>query len=157
MLLQFDATVIFIAISFIIFAFIMQALFYGPIAKIRKDRQAYIDNKNKAAAADLQQAEDLKSQHEAEIANARLIASKQVANSTNEANKEKNISLQETSIEISQKINAAKEEINKDKANVKSSLKSDVIALANMITTKILGEDVPGTGFSNEIIDNILK
>lgn len=157
MLLQFDATSIFIAISFLIFMFVMQILFYGPMTQIRKERQNYIDSKNKTASDLKQEVEKLQSEHESKILSARLSASKEVSTITNQTSLEKNEALAQENLKIAQKINEAREKINNDKAETKTALKSDVLALAHMISKKVLGEDIPISGVSNEMIDNILK
>ena len=41
--MEFDATFIFAAVSFIVFVFIMNKIFYAPVLKIMKERQIYVE------------------------------------------------------------------------------------------------------------------
>lgn len=157
MLLQFDGTFILIAISFVFFMLLMQAVFYGPMTKVRQERQSYIDGKNQAASASLEESESLKNKHESTVTKARIAASKEISNSTLEANKEKSDALDNITQEVNKKINTAREELEKDKAKAKSVLQSDVLSLAQMISGKVLGHDIPISDITDDKFDNILN
>lgn len=157
MLLQFDGTFILIVISFVIFMFAMQAVFYGPMMKVRQERQAYIDNKKQSADNSLEEADMLKKRHESKIKDARITASQEVLKSTNQASKEKSQALEKVNADISVKISQSRDKIDKEKYEAKNALKSEVTSLAHLISTRVLGEDIPMVGDSTHLIDNILN
>ena len=53
--MEFDATFLIAAISFIVFVFIMNKIFYAPVLKIMRERQVYIENNYDSAKQNKQE------------------------------------------------------------------------------------------------------
>ena len=62
-MLEFDATAIVIAISFIVFMLIMNAIFYKPLLKLQDEREDYIENNKQQAQNYQNEAQGLLSEH----------------------------------------------------------------------------------------------
>jgi F-type H+-transporting ATPase subunit b len=153
MLLQFDGTLIVIAVSFIIFMFVMQKIFYAPISEVREERDNYINQNVSVAQNTRQEAEDLVSDYNSKIANAKIKASQTVSDRAYSANREKARVLLVNSKEADKKVVSAINEIQNDKNNATNNLRNNVLALAHSISTKILGEEIPISGITQEMID----
>jgi F-type H+-transporting ATPase subunit b len=153
MLLQLDGTLILMAISFIIFMVIMQKIFYAPMTEVRKERDNYIeDTRNKARRA-REQAALMQAEYDSKISQAKTTASGIVSKSTSTADNEKKAILEQKNQKLNEQINLAKKNILKDKNAAQEALKLQVSSLAQSISTKILGEEIPITGISEEIIN----
>ena len=142
-MLEIDGTLLVIFISFIVFMFIMQKIFYAPMSEVRQERKNYIDtNKDMAVSAKIE-SETLIKEYDNKITQARIKSNNLVLGSTNEANKEKSGILEEHSKKVVAERDAEREAIARDKANAKESLKPEILSLANFISSKVLGEDIP--------------
>lgn len=153
MLLQIDGTSIVIAVSFIVFVIIMQKIFYAPITEVRQERSDYISNNNKIAGQKIEESEQLIKDYETKIAQTKIQSAKLVSQLTDEANQKKLSRLAEKSQQVNAQLNAKREELEKEKNNAVEALKPQIINLASFISSKILGEEIPVSGISREIID----
>lgn len=157
MLLQLDGTFLIIAISFIIFAFIMNRIFYSPVSNISKDREDYIGSNVDNAKAARTQAAVLLKEYEQKLLDARKQAGSIVSSSTAEANLKKAETVQSAVKQSNETIKQAKEVINNESDAVKPALKSEVISLAQMISSSVLGEERAISGVSSEMIDKFFE
>jgi len=153
MLLQLDGTLILMAVSFIIFMVIMQKIFYSPMTEIRKERDNYIDETRSKARHTKEQAAILESEYESKINHAKVTANNIVFKSTSASNDEKKAILDHKTWKVNEQIKLAKENILKDKNTAQESLKLQVSSLAQSISTKILGEEIPISGITEEMIN----
>ncbi len=140
--MEFDATFLIAAISFIVFVFIMNAVFYEPVLKIMQKRNSFVeDNFNSA--------KQLKEEtHKQELYHAeKLEISRNEARTVldNEMQRMKS----EKSKIISEYKNTLYENASKEKADLKKSaleaqeiLKENVVDIAKNISNILLGEDV---------------
>lgn len=156
-MLQIDGTIIVLAISFIIFMFVMQQIFYSPMDKVRQERNKYIE-KNKELA---QKAEDdslkLVKQRDEKIHIARKQASNEVLTEKDSAKQLSAKTIKENNIKAQEKLESSKNVIAKDKEVAKEELKKEVINLAHQISSKVLGKEVPMSGISNELVEKALN
>jgi len=157
MLLQLDGTLILMAISFLIFMFIMYAIFYAPMMEVRKERDNYINDTRNKARQVKEQAVKLEADYKNKISDARTGANNIVTNSTSAASKEKTAKLEQKKQELNAKINLDRENILKDRKNAQEVLKQQVSSIAQNISTKILGEEIPVSGISPEVIDKYMN
>jgi F-type H+-transporting ATPase subunit b len=156
MLLEIDGTAIILAISFIVFAFIMQKVFYSPITAVRKERTNYIRNNNDAAGLSETEAQNTLIEHESTIMQAKKNAAETVSASTGKANERKTTILAIAHKKAKDRFEASKEELYAEKKTAKAQLKSEILTLAHAISSKVLGKDVPISGVNSQIIDDIL-
>lgn len=156
MLLQIDGTLLVIAVSFIIFTIIMQAVFYGPVLKVKQDRANYVKDNLAVAESTVQEADALKKEHDSKIQLARVEASKNIANEAVKANANKAQAVNVVNEEVSQNLEKAKEQIAREKSDARQSLKSQVLMLASSISTRILGEEIPISGITPEMVNEII-
>lgn len=157
MLLQIDGTLIVMAISFIIFMFVMQKIFYSPMTRVRKERDKYIDDTHNKARQIKEQAVTLEAEYEKQIAQAKSVASGSVSKAITSANAEKASLLEEQNKKVNEQISLAKDSIQKEKYEAQEVLKQHVASLAQSISTKILGEEIPISGITPEIVNKYMN
>lgn len=156
MLLQLDGTLIVLIISFIIFMFIMQKIFYAPVRELKEERKHYIEN-NKAMAEQIKrEAEVILKDYNSKIISTKLKANKIALNSTLQANNTKSAILQKKLEQVNSRINSYKQYIDHDKNEAKEALKTQVASLAQSISAKILDEEVAISGITSEVIDKAM-
>ena len=142
-MLEIDGTLLVIFISFMVFMFIMQKIFYAPISEVRKARQNYIDTNKEMAASAKTESETVIKEYNDKITQARINANNVVSTLTTKANKEKTDILEEHSKKIAEETKFSREGIEKDKIETKEALKPQILSLAHFISSKILGEEIP--------------
>lgn len=143
MLLEFDGTFIVIGVSFIIFMLIMQKIYYGPMFKIKKQRQNYIGENEKHAHIMSQAAKRFIQTHSAEIKETKGLAKQVVSEAVQEANKAKQKTIKDVNEKALESLSETKKEIEQSKEEAKASMDKEVLNLAQVISTKILGEEIP--------------
>lgn len=138
MLLQIDGTFIVIGVSFIVFMLIMQVIFYGPMFKIKKQRQDYIEENEHQTANMNKSAEKLLQKQEEELKQARTASKDVISKVVEDANAAKNTAVKDASKKASESLEKAKEQVLQKKQDAKESLSKEVFALAEDIVGKVL-------------------
>ena len=127
-MLEFDATAIVIAISFIVFMLIMNAIFYKPLLKLQDEREDYIANN---------------SEHDEIIKQTKKQAKDIISDVLEKAKNEKGEKVAEANQQASERIRSFHDEMAVAKTQLKDSLSNDMHEIARQISSKILGEEVP--------------
>ncbi|MCR5261332.1 MAG: hypothetical protein K6C94_05785 [Candidatus Gastranaerophilales bacterium] len=138
-MLELDGTLIVAMISFIVFAFIMNAVFYQPIMKIMDERQAFLAQ-NEATANNAQnESITISEQKQKELADARTAATKDVSANSEQFKKEQKAEIEKFSKE--QKIITENEKIKlvQEAEQAKTEISAGVDDIANIISSKIIG------------------
>jgi F0F1-type ATP synthase membrane subunit b/b' len=156
MLLELDGTLIVIAVSFIIFAFVMQQIFYGPMTKIRNERESYIDKNKKQAEDSLNKSEELLKNYHEKILQAKISVNEVISKSTASANLEKASIVKENSDIESEKIKQAKEITKQEKAEAERVLKIQIGTFAENIVKKVLGNQIQAPPIPIETVNKVL-
>jgi len=156
-LLVINGTFIVIIVSFIIFAALMQKIFYGPIIEIKRKRSEHIkDMKTEATEASLE-SEKLNKSYQENLKDARKTASEKSAAIINEATDEKIKILNEKKQEVSEYLNEQKQIIQNEEAQAVDALKGQIMDYAYNISKKILGEGHSMEGLNPEIVNKALS
>lgn len=137
--MEFNATFLVSAISFIAFVFIMNAVCYKPIAEIVEKRQNFIDDTNLVAKNNLEESDKLIKDREEKINSTKLEAKKLIAEKTDEANHTKSNIQSEAQKNAVEKIESAKTELGHSRDEAQNVLSQQIDELAGQISSKILG------------------
>lgn len=137
-LFDFNATLPLMVLQFLILMTLLNTIFYKPIAQVLDDREEYIRISLSKASDDLLQADELVSQYEKDLANARKSAQKIIGQSKKEAQEVVANRLQEAQKEAETLVLAASEQLNEQKKNALQTLESQVDVLSDQIKTKLL-------------------
>ncbi|MGN0197171.1 MAG: ATP synthase F0 subunit B [Candidatus Gastranaerophilaceae bacterium] len=136
--MEFNATFLVSAISFIVFVFIMNTVLYRPVIRIMEERQAFLDKNEKDTEDANRQAEEFATKKEAELAKARAEAKSIVDNSTEKFKAENKAALDKYSSEQKQLTEDKKSELYNEMTSAKETLKQSSDDISRMITDKIL-------------------
>ena len=136
--MEFNATFLVSAISFIVFVFIMNTVLYRPVIRIMEERQAFLDKNEKDTEDANRQAEEFATKKEAELAKARAEAKSIVDNGTEKFKTENKAALDNYSSEQKQLTEDKKSELYNEMTSAKETLKQSSDDISRMITDKIL-------------------
>ena len=154
--MEFNATFIVSAVSFIVFVFIMNAIFYKPLEKIVDERKKFIDDNYAQASEATNKSEFLLKDRNTKISKAGGDARKLMVETTDKAKNEKAELCLNTKNKTSEEIKAKKEELENSSKEAVENLKSSVGLIAETISSKILGENTKISEVDNSIIDKIM-
>ena len=154
--MEFNATFFVTAISFIVFTFIMNKIFYAPLTKVIDEREEFINNAVTEAKDNTNQAENLLKNKE-EALNATVEKTRKIITSAAEkANSDGDALTEEAKRQARLKIEDGKSSISKEKEAAQNELKSKVKDLAEIIASKVLQSETRIENVNNELIDRIL-
>lgn len=140
--MEFNATFLVSAISFIVFATIMNWIFYTPIQKVVLERQKFIDDTNEEAKFNREKSESILKDKDSKIEKTKSDAKKIILDKSEEVKTQK----AELALQAQQKANAevdsAKGDLHRSKDEAEMVLTDETKKLAEIISAKILGEGV---------------
>ncbi len=140
--MEFDATFLFAAISFIVFVFLMNKIFYAPVLKIMKDRQDFVaQNYTEAKNVKLKTEENIK-YREDELQKSREEAQEIIAQKSQALKKECAQKVSEYKEELFGNIAKEKEDLKNSALAAKEVLKDNVVDIAKNISSKLLGSSI---------------
>lgn len=154
--MEFNATFFISALSFIVFTFVMNAIFYKPLTRIIEERETYI----KGAVDDAQNSEELASKllkdKDDRLLKTAEETRKILTSSAQDANIKGDALSNEAKRQAQMKICAAKESLHTETEQVQNELKLKVKELAEEIASKVLNEEIHIENVNKELIDRIL-
>ena len=139
-MIEFNATLIVAILSFVVFMFIMNAIFYRPILNIIRKREDYIDTNYKDAKDITKKAQEITDEYNEKLSNAKDEARHNVASRIDEIQKEEFAKVQQAKENSKLEIQSGKETIEAATFELKEKVNTEVVAdIAQDITAKILG------------------
>lgn len=140
--MEFDATFLIAVISFLVFVYLMNKIFYAPILKIMQDRQALVEQ-------NFQNAHDTKKAVEAQVAhrNNELDKSREeartlIAEHSQKFKAERNIRIAQYKEQLYSDVVNQREDMRNSAIEAKEVLKDNVVNIAKDISQLILGDAV---------------
>ena len=140
--MEFNATLLVSAVSFIIFVIIMNQILYREVLAIMQKRQEYINNNKLAADEHGKNANALLEEKDRKIGEAHRKSRDIVAAKTEAIKNEKSKALNGTKSEMSEMLEGQKNDLYNEKNSVYFGFRDNVADIANNITTKLIGEGV---------------
>lgn len=138
--MEFNATFIASAISFIVFTIIMNAIFYNPLQKIVLERQKFIDETNEEAKLHRKKSEAILRDKEKKLEKTKNDAKKIIVEKADAVKMKKSELAAEAQQKASKVIDGAKEELQKSQSEAQKVLSEETQKLAMDISSKILGK-----------------
>lgn len=136
---DFDATLPFMALQFLLLAVLLNAIFYKPLTKVLDDRDNYVRNNRVEARTRLDQAERILKDYEQQLADARKQSQAIIAQAESEAQKIYAERVAEAMKEAQAQREQAAREIEQQKQEALRSLEQQVDSLSQQILGKLLG------------------
>lgn len=137
--MEFNATFIASAISFIVFVFIMNAIFYKPLQKVVDERQNFIDEANEVAKTSIEKKEAILKDKSKKLEKTRGEAKKIILDKSNEVKEKKALMTQEAQQKVGVEVDNAKAELQTSSKEAETVLSEEASQLADTISSKILG------------------
>ncbi|MBG1262733.1 F0F1 ATP synthase subunit B' [Nostoc commune] len=136
---DFDATLPFMALQFLLLAALLNVIFYKPLTKALDDRDNYIRTNTLEARERLAKAEHLATEYEQQLADARRQSQATVEAAQLEAKKITAEKIAEAQKEAQSQREQAAVEIEQQKQEAMHTLEQRVDALSRQILEKLLG------------------
>ena len=155
--MEFNATFLISAISFILFTLIMNKIFYKPLERVMDERQKFIDETKSDAEKSNLKAEAIINDREERLTKSAADSKKLVADKINEANENSKIVTSNAKQKSQEEIASAKSALKNEALQTTEELKFKVKDLAEVISSKILGMNTNIENIDNEIVNRILN
>lgn len=140
--MEFDATFIVALVSFILFVFIMNRIFYSPVLKIMQERQNYVEqNYNIAKTTNLETKKHTEYKH-SELEKSRAEARTLIAENSQKLKTERSKKIAEYKESLYSNISKERDSLRNSALDAKEILKDNVVDIAKEISQKILGNSV---------------
>lgn len=156
-MIEFNATFLVAMLSFVVFIFIMNAIFYNPILSIMRKRESYINSNYEDAKKYSAKAEEFLAERNDKLNKTKIKCRNNVKNVVNKAQEMATEKTRAAKDQAKSKIQSKKEALLKDEQVLKNAVKSTVVNdLANSITSKFLGNDVQPQNVNYEIVNKVM-
>ena len=155
--MEFNATFLISIISFLVFTFIMNKIFYAPLEKIISERDSIINTNYADAENAKNQALSINNTRKDRISKTQKEAKKLISDKVNDANINSKNLTQEAKNFSQEKINSAKENLHCEAVKTTEELKSKVKDLAEIISTKVLRTETKIANNDTDLINRILN
>ena len=141
-MIDLNATFFAQILNFLILVAILRALCYKPVVRMIKAREDKIAESLAKADSDVAEAESLKKDYQAQLAEARKKAQAIVDKAEKVAASNRETSLQDTKREIEQMKKAAQAEIQRDRERAADQLKKEIVALSLLAAGKVVEKNM---------------
>lgn len=159
-MVNFNATLIAQILNFLILVFVLAKFAYKPVVRIMDERKNKIAGDLEAAEKAKDEAEAIKAEYAAKLANARQEAQAIIDNARKTAQAAHDKIVAETKAEQDQIIATAKEAIALEKKKAMDDIRVQVISLSMIAAGKIVEQKLGSEEdkkLAGEIVDSILK
>ncbi len=141
-MIDLNATFFAQILNFLILVAILRALCYKPVVRMIKVREDKIAESLAKADSDVAEAEELKKNYQAQLAEAREKAQAIVDKAEKVAASNREASIQDTKREIEQMKKAAQAEIQRDHERAADQLKKEIVALSLLAAGKVVEKNL---------------
>lgn len=156
-MIEFNATFLVAMLSFVVFIFIMNAIFYNPILSIMRKRDAYINSNYDDAKKYSAKANEFIVEREDKLKKTKIKCRNDVKNVVTKAQEMASEKTRAAREQAKSKIQSKKEALLKDEQALKNVVKSTVVNdLATSIASKFLGNDVTPQSVNYEIVNKVM-
>lgn len=140
--MEFDATFLVAVISFILFVFVMNKIFYAPILNIMQERQKLVEDNFTSAKHTNEETDKKVKYRDDELEKSRDEARNKIAQESQRLKQERSKVISEYKDELFGNISKEKENLRNSALAAKETLKDNVVDIAKDISQRLLGEDI---------------
>lgn len=157
MLLQIDATIIFVFVSFVIFVFLMNLICYKPIMKVIEEREKLlVKNKQTVDETNLKK-DNLTKEMNDEISKSKFESSKILKDTMDKNKLQKEESIKNKKENLLNSFIEFENEMNENSKKVKEELRNEIDSYVKSTVSKILNVSPDTVSVDEEQLDEILK
>lgn len=136
--MEFNATFLVSIISFLVFMWIMNAIFYAPLTKIIEERENMVNDNYEHSRKARDEAEKLAKDKETRLTETAKQSRQIMVDKTNEANSDYKNKVTDAKTKSNERINYLKQELSHSENEAKTILDNEVEHLAQTIVDKVL-------------------
>lgn len=136
--MEFNATFLVSAVSFIVFTILMNMIFYKPLQRIVDKRQRFLDYNYYLAKSNSAKSEALLKDREDKLNGAFVDAKKMINEKSEEANADKDAQTAKAKKESQKHLDASRKYFKNATKNANDELRGQVVNLAQAISDKFL-------------------
>lgn len=140
--MEFDATFLIAVISFVVFVFLMNRIFYAPILKIMQARRSFVEQNFNSAGNTKKETEQQINYRNSELDKSREESRNLIAEHSQKFKSERNIKLAKYKEELYSDIASQRDSLKTSALEAKEVLKDNVVNLAKDISQLLLGDAV---------------
>ena len=141
MLMQIDGTFIFVAISFLIFLFIIRMILFRPILKIMDEREKFYAKNSAMESESKEKSKTLLKERDIALKKVRQEANEIVSSTIEKAKAKSATKLKEARFEANKKVEENKQSLKEASKNVKNEIKGQLTNLVNMVASNVMKEN----------------
>lgn len=138
-MLDIDWTLPIVTVMFIIFAVLMNVVFFGPVTRTLAARRAHIKDQQDKAAQALAEAQALHADYAERLRAAQLQAQDAVQAALKESEGRRQALLESVKADVEREVAAARASIQAERDAAMASLSNEVSGFADAIKRKVLG------------------
>lgn len=136
--MEFNATFLVSIVSFLVFMYIMNAIFYKPLTTVIDERENIVHDNYAHSRQARHEAEEITKDKENRLAETAKQSRKMMVDKTNEANEDYKNKVADAKTKSNEKVGILKEDLLRSEADAKNILNSHVENLAQTIVNKVL-------------------
>ena len=137
--MEFNATFIVSAVSFVVFTLIMNKILYQPVSDIIAKRKEYIDNNSAVTKENLDNARAIVEAKDKEILVSKTEAKNTLMSAVENANHEKANKEVQLKEEMNNKVSEQKVVLNDEKQKTTMEMKANIDDISDSILSKLIG------------------
>lgn len=137
--MEFNATFIVSAVSFVVFTLIMNKILYQPVSDIIAKRKEYIDNNSAVTKENLDNARAIVEAKDKEIWVSKTEAKNTLMSAVENANHEKANKEVQLKEEMNNKVSEQKVVLNDEKQKTTMEMKANIDDISDSILSKLIG------------------
>lgn len=150
--MEFDATFLISVISFVVFVFIMNIVFYTPIMRIMEKRNNFVEDNFNSANNINKETQKQEKYHANELEISRNEAKNVLDNEIQRMKTEKSKTIADYKSELYSNVNFEKENLRQSALDTKEILKDNVVDIAKNISNILLGSSVDNAAINKSQI-----
>ena len=139
-LFDFDATLPLMAVQVVILTFILNALFFKPVGRVVEEREGYVNTSRAEAKKKIAEVEKLESDLKNQLKEARIAAQKVILEAEQDSENLYKEALALATSEANSSREEARREIDSQRDNALSQLKTEADSLGNLIVERLLAQ-----------------
>jgi F0F1-type ATP synthase membrane subunit b/b' len=132
----------------------MNKIFYAPLLKIKKEREAFVEDNYKTVEASQKEIDEKTNYKETELEKSREQARNLIKTETKKLRDERDDKLAEYKIDLYLQIDLEQENLRQSAIEAKEVLKDKVVDIAKDVSLLLLGDDIEEENINKSMIED---
>ena len=154
--MDFNGTFLATIVTFILFVFVMNKILYAPILGIMEERKSFIDSNYKDARENDKKSDELLTERNDELNNAKDEAREKYLSTVDEFKKERQSKIESAQDVEKQELERSNDELAHLSDEVKDGLKGSMANWASDIVEKVIGYRSEVQDFDSSVVNSVL-